>query len=86
LFKRVEETKDFSELKKKYRLSLSLKFDVRGPSRQYLSRHMAFHRFDHATYSLTATMQWTAHRSKVFVAYRFFAVLIDTHSASMHRD
>jgi len=67
-------------------LSLSLKFDVRGPLRQCLSRRMVFHRFDHATHSLTATMQCPAHRSKVFVAYRFFAVLIDTPNTSMHRD
>jgi hypothetical protein len=41
-------------------------------------RHMVFHRFDHAT---QASMQHRclAHQSRFFVAYRFFAVLIDAH-------
>ena len=66
------------------KLGLSLKY-VRGPLRRCLGRCMVFHRFGHATHSLDATLQCPAHRGKVLSAYQFFAVLIDTLNAPMHR-
>jgi len=77
---------DFSDrdFKMKCKLGLSLKH-VRGPLRRFLCRRMVFHRFDHATHRLDATLQCPAHRDKVLGAHQFFAVLIDTLNASMHR-
>ena len=46
---------------------------------------MVFHRFGHAAHSPDATLQCPAHRGKVLSAYQFFAVLIDTLNAPMHR-
>jgi hypothetical protein len=46
---------------------------------------MVFHRFDHAAHYLYATLQCPAHRGKVLSAHQFFAVLIDTLNAPMHR-
>jgi len=66
---------DFSvrDFKMICKLGLSPKY-VRGPLGRFLCRRMVFHRFDHATHRLDATLLCPAHRDKVLSVHQFFAV------------